>query len=46
VFEEDRERLSVSKQVAQKLDMDRYNLKKLSNMEVREQYQLNSSKKL
>jgi len=44
VFEEDRERLSVSKQVAQKLDMDRYNLKKLSNMEVREQYQLNSSK--
>jgi hypothetical protein len=43
VFEEDRERLSVSKQVTQKLDMDRFNLKKLSKMEVREQYQLNIS---
>jgi hypothetical protein len=36
VFEEDRERLSVSKQVAQKLDMEKFNLKKLSKMEVRE----------
>jgi hypothetical protein len=43
VFEEDRERLSVSKQVAQKLDMDKFNLKNLSMMEVREQYQLNIS---
>jgi hypothetical protein len=41
VFEEERERLSASKQVAQKLDMDRFNLKKLSKMEVRERHQLN-----
>jgi len=40
-FEEDRERLSVSKLVTQKLDMDRFNLKKLSKMEVTEHYQLN-----
>ena len=43
MFEEDRERLSVSKQIAQKLHVDRFNLKKLSKMEVSEQYQLNIS---
>ena len=42
-MEEDRERLSVSKQIAQTLDMDRFNLKKLRKMEVREHYQLNIS---
>jgi hypothetical protein len=43
VFEVDRERLPVSKHVTKKLDMDRFNLKKLSKMEVRDQYQLNIS---
>jgi hypothetical protein len=43
VFEEYRERLSVSKHVTQKLDMNRSNLKKLSTVEVREQYRLNIS---
>jgi hypothetical protein len=35
-----RERLAVSKQAAQKFDVERFNLKKLSETEVREQYQL------
>jgi hypothetical protein len=36
-----RERLSVNKRTAHEFDMERYNLKKLSVMEVTEQYQLN-----
>jgi hypothetical protein len=43
VLEADRERLSVSKYVTHKLDVDRFNLKKLSKMEVMEEYQLNIS---
>jgi hypothetical protein len=35
-----RERLSVSKQVAGKLDMQRYDLRKLNDAEVKEQYQV------
>jgi len=38
-----RQRLSVSKQAAQRFDMDKFNLKKLNDMDVREQYQLNIS---
>jgi uncharacterized FlaG/YvyC family protein len=34
-----RERLAVSKQAAQKFDAERFNLKKLSELEVRKQYQ-------
>jgi hypothetical protein len=34
-----RERLAVSKQVAQKFDVKRFNLKKLSDLQVRKQYQ-------
>jgi hypothetical protein len=33
-------RLVVSKQAAQKFDVDRFNLKKLSELEVRKQYQI------
>jgi len=35
-----RERLSVNKQAAQKFDGERFNLRKLSELEVREQYQI------
>jgi hypothetical protein len=35
-----RERLAVSKQVAQKCDVERFNLRKLSELEVRRQYQI------
>jgi hypothetical protein len=38
-----RERLAVSKQTAQKFDAERFNLKKLSELEVRKQYQLKIS---
>jgi hypothetical protein len=38
-----RERLAVSKQAAQKFDVERFNLKKLSELEVRKQYQLKIS---
>jgi hypothetical protein len=38
-----RERLAVSKQAAQKFDAERYNLKKLSELEVRKQYQIKIS---
>jgi hypothetical protein len=38
-----RERLAVSKQAAQKFDADRFNLKKLSELAVRKQYQLKIS---
>jgi hypothetical protein len=40
-----RERLTVSKQAAQKFDAERFNLKKLSELEVRKQYQLKISKR-
>jgi hypothetical protein len=35
-----RERLAVSKRPANKMDMDRFNLKKLNEGEVKEQYQV------
>jgi DNA repair ATPase RecN len=35
-----RERLTISKQFAQKIDMERFNLKKLNKGEVKEQYQV------
>jgi len=38
-----RERLAVSKQEAQKFDMERFTLKKLSESEVRKEYEINIS---
>jgi hypothetical protein len=38
-----RERLMVSKQAAQEFDTERFNLKKLSELEVRKQYQIKIS---
>jgi glycine betaine/choline ABC-type transport system substrate-binding protein len=38
-----RERLAVIKQAAQKFDAERFNLKKLSELEVRNQYQIKIS---
>ena len=38
-----RERLTVSKQAVQKFDVDRFNLRKLSELEVRKQYQIKFS---
>jgi len=38
-----RERLAVSKQAAQKFDGERFNIKKLNELEVRKQYQINIS---
>ena len=35
-----RERLAVSKQVAQKLDGEKFNLRKLKDLEVKKQYQI------
>jgi hypothetical protein len=40
VAEKLRERLSVSKRVAQKFDMQRFDLRKLNDAEVKEQYQV------
>ena len=40
VVAEVRERLAVSKQAAQKFDKERFNLRKLSELEVRKQYQI------
>jgi hypothetical protein len=37
------ERLAVSKQVAQKFDVERFNLRMLSELEVRKQYQVEIS---
>ena len=34
-----RERLAVSKQATQKLDRERFNLRKLNDLEVKKQYQ-------
>jgi hypothetical protein len=39
VAAETRKRLAVSKRAANKTDMDRFNLKKLNEVEVKEQYQ-------
>ena len=41
-----RKRLAVSKQVAQKLDVERFNLKKLNELEVMKQYHTETPKKL
>jgi len=38
--------LTVSKQGTQKFDVDRFNLRKLNEMEVRKEYQIEISKKL
>jgi hypothetical protein len=38
-----RQRLSVSKRAAQKFDIERFNLKKLNDVEVKEQYQVRIS---
>jgi hypothetical protein len=35
-----RERLAVSKRAAQKIDMDRFNVKKLNEGDIEEQYQV------
>jgi len=35
-----REILAVSKQAAQKVDVERFNLRKISELEVRKQYQI------
>jgi hypothetical protein len=43
VFERVRERLGVSKQATQKFDAERFNLKNLSLLEVRKQYQIKIS---
>jgi hypothetical protein len=40
VAEKLRERLSVSKRVAQKFDMQRFDLRKINDAEVKEQYQV------
>jgi hypothetical protein len=40
-----RERLAANKQAAQKFDAERFNLKKLSELEARKQYQLKISKR-
>jgi hypothetical protein len=40
VFAKIRGRLSVSKQPVNKMDMDRFNMKKLNEAEVKEQYQV------
>jgi len=41
-----REILAVSKQAAQTFDMERFNLRKLSELEVRRQYQIKISNRL
>jgi hypothetical protein len=40
VVEKVRERLAVRKQTAQKIDGGRFNLRKLNDLEVRKQYQI------
>jgi cell division inhibitor SulA len=39
------ERLTVSEQAAQKFDVERFSLRKLNELEVRKQYQIEISKK-
>ena len=43
VVAEVRERVGVSKQAAQKFDVERFNLRKLNELEVRKQYQIEIS---
>jgi hypothetical protein len=38
-----REKISVSKQARQKFDLERYDLKRLDNIEVKEKYQVEIS---
>jgi hypothetical protein len=45
VFAKVRETLAVSKQAAQKFEVERFNLRKLKDLEVRKQYQNKSSDK-
>jgi len=45
VVEKGRERLAVSTQAAQKFEIQRFNLRKLSNLEFRKQYQIKISKR-
>ena len=45
VVAEVKERLAVSKQAAQKFHVERFNLRKLNELEVRKQYQINISSK-
>jgi hypothetical protein len=45
VFAKVRERVCVSKQVAQKFDGERFNLKKLNELEVKKQYQISGEYK-
>ena len=40
-----REKLAVNKQAAQKFDMDRFNFRKLNDLEFRKQYQIEISNK-
>ena len=40
-----REKLAVSKQAAQKLDGERFNLRKLKDLEVKKQYQIEITKR-
>jgi len=40
-----RERLAVNKEAAQKFDVERFNLRKLTELEVRKQYQTKPSKR-
>jgi hypothetical protein len=46
VFANVREKFGVSKQVAQKFDVERFNLRKLSEPEFGKQYQIKISKRL
>jgi hypothetical protein len=39
-----RERLAVSKRAAQKIDMEKFNVKKLNEGDVKEQYQITTRK--
>ena len=41
-----RERLAVSKQAAQKFDEERFNLRKLNELEVKKKYQIEITKRL
>ena len=43
VVVKEKERLAVSKQAAQKFDGERFNLRKLNKLDVREQYQIEIS---
>ena len=45
VFVKVRERLAVSKQTAQKFEVERFNFRKVSELEIRKQYQIKISKR-